>query len=98
MTGWGTLRLRDGDNRSEDPFGGRRGETNRRNPILGRVAGSGYLLNATGFDVELGAAEGDFIEVIGDIKAGDKVVIRGGERLRDGQAVTLTEIASEPSV
>ncbi len=49
-------------------------------------------------DVELGAAEGDFIEVIGDIKAGDKVVIRGGERLRDGQTVTLSALTDEPSV
>jgi hypothetical protein len=40
-------------------------------------------------DVELGATEGDLIEVIGDIKAGDKVVIRGGERLRDGQKVVI---------
>ncbi len=49
-------------------------------------------------DVELGAAEGDFIEVIGDIKAGDQVVIRGGERLRDGQNVTLSTLPQEPSV
>ncbi len=49
-------------------------------------------------DVELGAAEGDFIEVIGDVKSGDKVVIRGGERLRDGQPVTLTEIPQDPTV
>jgi RND family efflux transporter MFP subunit len=40
-------------------------------------------------DVELGAADGDLIEVLGDIKAGDRVVIRGGERLRDGQKVLV---------
>jgi RND family efflux transporter MFP subunit len=50
-------------------------------------------------DVELGSAEGEFIEVIGDIRPGDKVVIRGGERLRDGQKVTLSALAGEePSV
>lgn len=43
--------------------------------------------------VELGASEGDFIEVIGEIQPGESVVVRGGERLRDGQAV---EIASNP--
>ena len=43
-------------------------------------------------DVEVGAAEGDFIEVIGDVAAGDRLVIRGGERLRDGQKVTLTAL------
>ncbi|NWG92183.1 MAG: efflux RND transporter periplasmic adaptor subunit [Parvularculaceae bacterium] len=40
-------------------------------------------------DVELGAADGDLIEVIGGVKAGDPVVIRGGERLRDGQKVVI---------
>jgi RND family efflux transporter MFP subunit len=40
-------------------------------------------------DVELGAADGDLIEVIGEVKAGDRVVIRGGERLRDGQKVII---------
>ena len=48
-------------------------------------------------DVELGAAEGDYIEVIGEVEAGDDVVIRGGERLRDGQRVTLAATAVEPS-
>ena len=48
-------------------------------------------------DVELGAAEGDYIEVIGDIEPGDSVVIRGGERLRDGQAVTISTLTGEAS-
>ncbi|MFC2953927.1 efflux RND transporter periplasmic adaptor subunit [Marinicaulis aureus] len=48
-------------------------------------------------NVELGAAEGGFIEVIGDILPGDNVVIRGGERLRDGQSVSLSAIPAEPS-
>ena len=48
-------------------------------------------------DVELGSAEGDYIEVIGDVAPGDSVIIRGGERLRDGQSVTLTSNIQEPS-
>ena len=40
-------------------------------------------------DIELGAADGDLIEAIGSIKAGDRIVIRGGERLRDGQKVLV---------
>ncbi len=40
-------------------------------------------------DIELGAADGDLIEAIGAVKAGDRVVIRGGERLRDGQKVLV---------
>lgn len=47
-------------------------------------------------DVEVGTAEGDYIEIIGDINPDDSVVVRGGERLRDGQSVTLTS-SSEPS-
>ncbi|VAW05221.1 hypothetical protein MNBD_ALPHA05-1722 [hydrothermal vent metagenome] len=47
-------------------------------------------------DVELGTAEGNYIEVIGDIDAGDDVVIRGGERLRDGQSVTIATNLDEP--
>lgn len=49
-------------------------------------------------DIELGSAEGDYIEIIGDVKAGDRLVVRGGERLRDGQKVTLSEAEKEPSV
>ncbi len=49
-------------------------------------------------DIELGTAEGEFIEVIGDVKSGDSVVIRGGERLRDGQSVTISTLSGEPSV
>jgi RND family efflux transporter MFP subunit len=48
-------------------------------------------------DVELGSAEGDFIEVIGDISPGDDVVIRGGERLRDGQPVTFSAAGANAS-
>ena len=36
-------------------------------------------------------AEGDFIEVQGAIQPGDRVVIRGGERLRAGQEVEVSE-------
>ncbi len=39
--------------------------------------------------VKTGLSEGDFIEVIGELKVGDRVVIRGNERLRPGQKVTI---------
>ncbi|MEQ1931745.1 MAG: efflux transporter periplasmic adaptor subunit, partial [Parvularculaceae bacterium] len=48
-------------------------------------------LTAKQIDVELGAADGDLIELIGDVKPGDRVIIRGAERLRDGQKVTIGE-------
>ena len=41
--------------------------------------------------VRLGVADGRLIEVHGDIKAGDRVVVRGNERLRPGQDVIITE-------
>ncbi|MCB2113596.1 MAG: efflux RND transporter periplasmic adaptor subunit [Parvularculaceae bacterium] len=44
---------------------------------------------AAQIEVELGAADGDYIEVIGDIRPGERVVTRGGERLRDGQKVAI---------
>jgi hypothetical protein len=40
-------------------------------------------------DVELGYGEGEMIEVIGDISPADTVIVRGGERLRDGQNVVI---------
>ena len=39
--------------------------------------------------VQLGVANGDFIQVMGDLAAGDQVVIRGNERLRPGMAVNV---------
>jgi RND family efflux transporter MFP subunit len=39
--------------------------------------------------VTTGMAEGDLIEVQGDIQPGDRIVIRGGERLRAGQEVEV---------
>lgn len=39
--------------------------------------------------VTTGIASGDWIEVIGNVQAGDRVVIRGGERLRPGATVSV---------
>jgi RND family efflux transporter MFP subunit len=41
--------------------------------------------------VETGIGAGEQIEVIGDLQAGDSVIIRGNERLRPGQLVTIME-------
>lgn len=41
--------------------------------------------------VEVGVADGGMIEVIGGIAPGDRVVIRGNERLQPGQAVQVVE-------
>ena len=41
--------------------------------------------------VTTGIADGDYIEVGGKIGPGDRVIIRGGERLRDGMKVEPLE-------
>jgi len=45
--------------------------------------------NAVSVEVNTGIADGSFIEVSGKLTAGDNVVIRGGERLRQGQSVQI---------
>jgi len=42
-------------------------------------------------NVETGIGLGGFVEVIGDVRKGDRIVTRGGERLRAGQAVRIIE-------
>ncbi len=44
-------------------------------------------------NVMTGLGAGNLIEVIGDLKPGDRVVIRGAERLQDGVTVNIGEIA-----
>ena len=46
-------------------------------------------------EVNTGIAVGEFIEVDG-IQSGDRVVTRGGERLRPGQSVTIIEASAAP--
>jgi RND family efflux transporter MFP subunit len=41
--------------------------------------------------VTVGTGQGDDIEVLGGVSAGDRVVIRGNERLQPGQAVTILD-------
>ncbi len=41
--------------------------------------------------VTAGAGAGDYIAVNGDLRDGDTVVVRGGERLRDGQTVEVVK-------
>lgn len=41
--------------------------------------------------VTVGTGRGEYIEVLGDISAGDRVVIRGNERLQPGQDVSVSD-------
>jgi len=45
--------------------------------------------SAQKIEVSVGIGEGELVEVIGSVKLNDKIVIRGAERLRDGQKVTI---------
>lgn len=41
--------------------------------------------------VETGIGLGGFVEVIGNVEQGDRIITRGGERIQAGQAVTITD-------
>lgn len=43
--------------------------------------------------VRTGTAQGEMVEVIGDIAAGDRLVVRGGERIAPGQRVRIEAAA-----
>ncbi len=58
-------------------------------------AGGTYLFRvnaenkAERLTVRTGTELGEWVEIVGEVGAGDRVVVRGAERLRDGQAVDL---------
>ena len=41
--------------------------------------------------VETGIGLGGFVEIIGNVEQGDRIITRGGERIQAGQAVTITD-------
>ncbi|PPJ43887.1 MULTISPECIES: efflux RND transporter periplasmic adaptor subunit [unclassified Pseudoxanthomonas] len=43
--------------------------------------------------VKTGAAVDDLVEVSGDVRAGDRLIVRGGERVEPGQAVSVQSLA-----
>jgi len=61
--------------------------------VLRRSGTSVYRVNgdskAENIPVQVGVASGDLVEVSGSLNPGDDVVIRGSERLRPGQDVTV---------
>jgi RND family efflux transporter MFP subunit len=42
-------------------------------------------------EVETGIGLGGFVEVIGNVDQGDRIITRGGERIQPGQAVTIAD-------
>ena len=48
--------------------------------------------------VKMGASDGRLIEIVGPVKVGELVVVRGNERLRPGQDVVITETLAPRAV
>jgi len=48
--------------------------------------------------VDTGAAQGELVEVRGAVRAGDRLVVRGGERLQPGQRVSVAASAAAAPV
>jgi RND family efflux transporter MFP subunit len=60
------------------------------------MAGAQSTTTAEHVPITLGVSGGELIEIRGDLQPGDRVVVRGGERLRPGQAVNI--LLDTPSV
>jgi hypothetical protein len=54
-----------------------------------------YARQVEDIKVDTGIGLGSLIEVIGQLDAGDRVVVRGAERLQAGQAVVVTNPESQ---
>jgi HlyD family secretion protein len=67
----------------------------RRVLVVERSAGNPLQGRVRAVDVTPGVAVGNLMQVEGDLRAGDVVVIRGNERLIDGQEVTIRETVGE---
>lgn len=63
--------------------------------VLRKGSTSVFRINNDGlaekFPVEVGIGDGEYVQIISDIQAGDQVVIRGSERLRPGAPVTISK-------
>ena len=63
--------------------------------VLRREGISVFRINSEGvaekIEVKVGIGVGEFVQVIGDVEQGDVIVIRGAERLNDGQKVQIKE-------
>jgi RND family efflux transporter MFP subunit len=61
-------------------------------------AGAGKAAKARPVSVQLGAAWEGYLQVKGDLKAGESVVVQGNERLRPGQDVVIVREQDGPAM
>jgi RND family efflux transporter MFP subunit len=66
-----------------------------REPLVFKVPGSDAEAKVISVPVKTGQSLGDWIEVQGDLKAGERIVLLGNERLRNDQAVRITQTSDE---
>lgn len=62
--------------------------------VVDRAAGSAQQGRVRAVDVTLGVAVGQLMQVEGSLQAGEVVVVRGNERLSEGQPVSIQENVS----
>jgi RND family efflux transporter MFP subunit len=64
----------------------------------GQDARGSRTAKARPVSVQLGAAWEGYLQVTGDLKPGESVVVQGNERLRPGQAVVIVREQDEPAI
>ncbi|MDZ4657195.1 MAG: efflux RND transporter periplasmic adaptor subunit [Bythopirellula sp.] len=64
--------------------------------IVNGAAETGQTGTPAPVPVQLGVAEGEWIQVTGGVKAGQLVIVQGNERIRPGQTVTVSSIVAAP--
>ncbi len=64
--------------------------------IVNGAAETGQTGTPAPVPVQLGVAQGEWIQVTGGVKAGQLVIVQGNERIRPGQTVTVSRIVDPP--
>ena len=71
------------------------GPTPRVFVVQTRGASAGQEATVQPVDVQLGVSTGNLVQLKGQVREGQLVVVQGNERLRDGQAVRLLTTGAE---
>lgn len=66
-----------------------------KEPVVFKLVGTESEGKVVGVSVKTGQSLGDWIEIKGDLQAGERVVLMGNERLRNDQTVRVTQTSDE---